>query len=171
MSTSEDLFWRARVFSDKVLKTEVQKEIVKLAYVLLGNHQLKIEYSKEGFDRYPYCKHTTKQWCPVGNKTMHYRGRWREYVVDGHTRTDVYLEVLKVLANDNSIYYPVVSYRRDDEWISKEEVGDIQENIKRYHKGLNEVDSILKEAIEALDKDEKVNGLEYAREVIDKTFG
>lgn len=130
MSMSEDLFWRARTFSDKVLKAEVQKEIIKLAYVLLGNQQLKIEENKEGFDRYPYCKHDTKKWCPVGNRTMKYRGRWREYVVYGHTRVDVYLEVLKLLANDNSVYYPVVSYRRDNEWVDREEYEALQEENK-----------------------------------------
>lgn len=135
---SEDLFWRARTFSDKVLKAEVQKEIVKLAYVLLGNHQLKIEESKEGFDRYPYCKHDTKRWCPVGNKTMRYRGRWREYIVYGQTRTDVYLEVLKLLANDNSVYYPVVSYRRDNEWVEKEAYDEVVEKNKKYRKVIEE---------------------------------
>lgn len=168
---SEDLQWRARTFADKAIKAEVQKEIVKLALVVLGNHKLKIEHSEEGFDRYPYCKHSTKKFCPVGSKTMRYRGRWREYVVYGHTRTDVYLEVLKLLANDNSVYYPIVAPRTDDEWISKEEVGEIKEDLNRYYKGLNEVDSILKEAIGSLDNGEEVNGLEYAREVIDKTIG
>lgn len=118
---SEDMQWNARTFSDKVLKKAVQDEIFKLALVVLGNHQLKVDYSKEGFDRYPFCKHTTKQWCPVGNRTMHYRGRWREYVVYGRTRTDVYLEVLRLLANDDSTYYPIVSWRRDNEWVEREE--------------------------------------------------
>lgn len=127
---SEDLFWRARTFADKTLKDEVQKEIIKLAYVMLGNHQLKIEENKEGFDRYPYCKHDTKKWCPVGSKTMRYRGRWCEYVVYGHTKTDIYLEVLKLLANDNSVYYPVVSYRRENEWIEREEYEALQEENK-----------------------------------------
>lgn len=124
---SEDFFWEARTFSDKVLKKAVQDEIYKLTLVLLGNHQLKIEHNPEGFDQYVYCKHTTKQWCPVGNTKKTYRGRWREYVVYGRTRTDVYLEVLKMLANDNSVYYPVVSYRRDNEWVSREEVETYKE--------------------------------------------
>ncbi|WP_258831463.1 hypothetical protein [Peribacillus frigoritolerans] len=134
---SEDIQWRARVFADKTLKVEVQKEIVKLALVLLGNHQLKTEYSKEGFDRYSYCKHNTKQFCPVGSKTMHYKGKWREYVVYGHTRTDVYLEVLRLLANDNSTYFPVVSYRTDNEWIDREEykkIKDENKSMKQYVK-------------------------------------
>jgi hypothetical protein len=134
---SEDIQWRARVFSDKILKAEVQKEIYKLALVLLGNHQLKVEHKKEGFDRYPYCKHTTKQWCPVGSRTMHYMGRWREYVVFGHTRTDVYLEVLKLLANDNSTYFPVVSYRKDNDWVERKDFEELQEEnnlMKQYVK-------------------------------------
>lgn len=169
MSNSENFFWEARTFSDKVLKKAVQDEIYKLALVLLGNHQLKIEHNKEGFDRYSYCKHSTKQWCPTGNKA-YYCGRWREYIVYGRTRTDVYLEVLKMLANDNSVYYPVVSYRRDNEWISKEEVGEVQEERNRYYKGLNEVDTILKDTIDN-QGEEETNLLKYAREVIDKTIG
>lgn len=132
---SEDLQWRARIFSDKTLKAEVQKEITKLALVVLGNHKLKIEHSKEGFDPYVYCKHSTKQFCPVGSRTKHYRGSWREWVVYGQTRTDVYLEVLRLLANDNSVYYPIVAPRTDDEWIDREEYNKLKtenEDIKRY---------------------------------------
>lgn len=62
---SENILWRARVFADKTIKAEVQKEIEKLALVVLGNYKLKIEHSKEGFDRYPYCKHETKKYCPI----------------------------------------------------------------------------------------------------------
>lgn len=105
---SKDIEWRARIFADNTLKIEVQKEIEKLALVLLGNYKLKISYSKEGFE--------TKN-----QRTMHYRGTWRERGVFGRTKTDVYLEVLRMLANDSSTYYPVVSYRRDDEWIEAEE--------------------------------------------------
>lgn len=111
----ENLFWEARTFTDKLLKAGVQREIVKLAYALLGNNKLHIEHSKEGFDPYPYCKHSTKTYCPVGNKKRYYKGKWREYVVYGHTKLDIYLEVIKCLANDNSVYYPIVSYRREDE--------------------------------------------------------
>lgn len=128
---SEDLFWRARAFSDKVLKAEVQKEIIKLAYVLLGNHELTIEYNREGYDTYPSCKHHLKQWCPVNNKKKYYRGKWREYVVYGNTKLDIYLEVLKLLANDNSVYYPIVSYRRDSEWVEHEKYKALQEENKK----------------------------------------
>ncbi|MED0673840.1 hypothetical protein P4S95_27225 [Aneurinibacillus aneurinilyticus] len=118
----EDTIWNARIFADKVLKREVQTEIEKLALVVLGNKQLKIRYRKEGFDRYAYCKHTTKQFCPIGDKKMYYQGSWEEWVVYGQTKTDVYLEVLRCLANDSSIYYPIVSYRRNDEWVEREKV-------------------------------------------------
>ena len=128
---SEDHQWNARVFSEKVLKKAVQGEICKLALVVLGNHKLSIEYSKEGFDNYPYCKHSTKQFCPVGSKRMHYKGSWRQYVVFGHTRTDVYLEVLRCLANDNSVYTPIVSYRRNDEWIEVEEYKKLSDEFEK----------------------------------------
>lgn len=119
---SKDLNWKARTFTDTVIKKAVQDEIYKLMLVVLGNERLRIEESKEGFDQYSYCKHSTKQWCPVGNRKKHYMGRFRGYVVYGHTRLDVYLEVLKLLANDNSAYYPIVSFRKDDEWVEREKV-------------------------------------------------
>lgn len=119
---SEDLKWKARTFTDGVIKKAVQAEIEKLALVVLGNKQLKILHSKDGFDRYPYCNHSTKQFCPVGQRKMEWQGRWEEWVVFGHTKTDVYLEVLRLLANDNSVYYPIVSFRRDDEWVEREKV-------------------------------------------------
>ncbi|MEF7558455.1 hypothetical protein [Bacillus thuringiensis] len=110
-----DANWAVRTFLDGTVKESVQFEIKKLALAVLGNHQLKIEESKDpnGFDRYSYCKHTTKQFCPVGNQTWKYRGRFKEYVVHGNTRLDIYLEVLRMLANDSSTYYPIVSFRPD----------------------------------------------------------
>ncbi len=109
--------WAARIFLDKTVKENVQFEVNKLALAVLGNHQLRIEESKdpEGYDRYSYCKHTTKQFCPVGNKKWKYRGHFKEYVVHGNTRLDIYLEVLRMLGNDNSTYYPIVSFRPDSE--------------------------------------------------------
>lgn len=124
---SEDLKWRARTFCDGVIKKSVQDEIYKLMLAVLGNHQLKIEESKEGFDQYSYCKHSTKQYCPVGNRKKHYMGRFCEWVVYGHTRLDVYLEVLRLLANDNSVYYPIISFRRDEEWVEREKVAQYRE--------------------------------------------
>ncbi len=135
---SEDLQWEARKFADKVLKKSVQDEIAKLALVLLGNHKLSVDYNKEGFDRYPYCKHDTKKYCPVGSKTMHYRGSWREYMVYGKTRTDVYLEVLKCLANEGSLYYPVVAFRGDDHWIEKEKYEQLKNENKKYEQAIKE---------------------------------
>lgn len=119
---SEDIKWKARTFTDKVIKKAVQEEIEKLALVVLGNHKLLIKHNKEGFDKYPSCKHWEKQYCPVGNKKLTYMGRWREYVVFGTSKTDIYLEVLRLLANDNSVYFPIVSFRRDDEWVEREKV-------------------------------------------------
>ncbi|MEK4030838.1 hypothetical protein MKZ02_20170 [Pseudobacillus sp. FSL P4-0506] len=136
---SEDLQWRARIFADKALKAEVQKEITKLALVVLGNHKLKIEHNKEGFDSYVYCKHNTKQFCPVGSRTKHYRGRFRGYVVYGHTKMDVYLEVLKLLANDNSVYFPIVAPRTDDEWVEREEYDKLKEENQKYKKALEDL--------------------------------
>jgi len=128
MNFSKDVEWRARIFSDNVLKVEVQNEIKKLALVLLGNNKLKISYSKEGYETRNY-------------KTMHYMGRWREWVVFGRTRTDVYLEVLKMLANEDSTYYPVVSYRLDDDWIETEKYKDMNEE---FEKARNQLDKIHK---------------------------
>jgi hypothetical protein len=104
---SENIEYRARVFADKALKAEVQKDIEKLALVVLGNNKMKISYNKEGF------KERENEY-----RTMRYKGSWREWVVFGETKTDVYLEVLRLLANDSSTYFPIVSYRKDDEWTS-----------------------------------------------------
>ena len=115
---SDDIEWRARIFADNTLKIEVQEEIQKLALVLLGNHKLRIGYSKEGFETRNY-------------KTMRYSGSWREWRVLGETKTNVYLEVLKMLANDSSTYYPVVSYRTDDEWVEPKKHKKLNEELQR----------------------------------------
>ncbi|MCI1696482.1 hypothetical protein [Aneurinibacillus aneurinilyticus] len=119
---SEDTQWRARVFADKVLKKEVQKEIESLALVVLGNHELKITHKKEGFDQYPHCRNWEKKYCPVGGRKKTYMGKWGSYIVYGETRTDIFLEVLRCLANDSSLYFPIVSCRPDNEWVEREKV-------------------------------------------------
>jgi hypothetical protein len=105
----ENIKWAARTTMDTIIKDRVQKEVYKCVLMVLGNNELTIDESKEGFDPYPYCQHSTKQFCPVGNRKKHYRGRFREYVVYGNTRFDVYLEVLRLLGNDSSVYYPIYS--------------------------------------------------------------
>jgi hypothetical protein len=131
---SEDIEWRARIFADNTLKIEVQKGIQKLALVLLGNHKLKIEYSKDGFET----KH---------QRTMHYRGSWREWMVFGRTKTDVYLEVLRMLANDDSTYYPIVSYRQDHEWIEVEEYKKLNEKFEQMKEKVMTGLGVSKEAL------------------------
>jgi hypothetical protein len=140
MSFSEDIEWRARVFSDKVLKAEVQNEIKKLALVLLGNHKLKISYSKEGFET-------------RNHRTMHYMGRWREWVVLGRTKTDVYLEVLKMLANDSSTYYPVVSYRLDDQWVESEGYKNLNDKFVKLQEENEQRKEVMKDNGIVLRKD------------------
>lgn len=119
---SDNTKYKAQVFCDGVIKKAVQEEIEKLAMAVLGNHKLKIDFCEEGFDQYPYCKHETKSFCPIGSRIKKYKGNWREYVVFGHTKTDVYLEVLRMLANKNSTYYPIVSFRYDDDWFERDKV-------------------------------------------------
>jgi hypothetical protein len=113
----EDANWEARKFLDKTIKDQVQHEIHKLALAVLGNHKLTITKAKDdkGFDKYTYCQHSTKTYCPVGNRNWRYMGRFREYVVYGTTKTDIYLEVLKLLANDSSVYYPITSFNYNNE--------------------------------------------------------
>jgi hypothetical protein len=104
---TKNIAWAARTTMDTIIKDRIQKEIYKCALMVLGNNKLEIDESKDGFDQYVYCQHSTKQFCPVGARKKHYRGRFREYVVYGHTRFDVYLEVLRLLGNDSSVYYPI----------------------------------------------------------------
>lgn len=58
---------------------------------------------------------------------MHYRGSWDSWVVYGVTKTDVFLEVLKLLANEDSVYYPIVSPRRNDEWVERSKVEKLKD--------------------------------------------
>lgn len=132
----EKLDWDARILVDSVLKEKVEEEVIKLALVLLGNHKLRLEHSKEGFDQYTYCKHHLKKYCPVGNKTKHWRGHFREYVVHGHSRLDCYLEVIKMLGNQSSIYYPIASFRRDDEVVTRDEYDDLKRDYERLNQKL-----------------------------------
>jgi hypothetical protein len=119
---NENQEWYARLFADKVIKKAVQDEIEKLALVVLGNHKLKISYRKEGFDNVRQSK---------TGRPYTYSGSWREWFVLGHTKTDIYLEVLKMLANDSSTYYPIVSYRYDKDWINSEEYEALQEENRQ----------------------------------------
>lgn len=125
---SENIEYRARVFADNTLKIEVQKEVQKLALVLLGNHKLKIDHNKEGYDHIR----------PNQFRPYTYKGSWREWMVFGHSRTDIYLEVLKMLANDDSTYYPIVSFRQDDKWIEREDYEKLQEENQKYKRALED---------------------------------
>jgi hypothetical protein len=125
----ENQEWNARLFADKVIKKAVQEEIEKLVLVVLGNHKLKIDYRKEGFDHVRPSK---------TGRPYTYSGSWREWFVLGHSKTDVYLEVLKMLANDSSTYHPIVSYRYDKDWVDREEYEALQEENQKYKKALEE---------------------------------
>jgi len=104
--------WKARCFADKTIKKAVQDEIKTLALVVLGNNELKIEHDPDGYDSYPSCKSWEKSYCPARKDKKKYCGKFREYVVFGETKTDVYLEVLRCLANDQSLYIPIVAWKR-----------------------------------------------------------
>lgn len=136
---SENQEWNARLFADKVIKKAVQDEIEKLALVVLGNHKLKISYRKEGFDNVRPSK---------TGRPYTYSGSWREWFVLGHTKTDIYLEVLRMLANDSSTYYPIVSYRYDKDWVDREEYEVLQEENKQikeaYKDRESDIDSYVK---------------------------
>lgn len=153
---SESQEWNARLFADKVVKKAVQDEIEKLALVVLGNHKLKINYRKEGFDHVRQSN---------TGRPYTYSGSWREWFVLGHSKTDIYLEVLKMLANDSSAYYPIVSYRYDKDWVDREEYEKIQEenkqikvayedrviDIESLEKALNDVKTLVKDVTEPTD--------------------
>jgi hypothetical protein len=111
--------WKARMFANNVIKEAVQKEIEMLALVVLGNNELKIDYNENGFESNVYCNSNYKQFCPSG-KRKKYMGSWKNCIVFGNTKTDVYLEVLRCLANDGSLYIPIVEWNKD----KAQEVGD-----------------------------------------------
>jgi len=112
--------WAARMFADKAIKAAVQKEIETLALVVLGNNELVIDFSEEGFDPYPSCRNWEKKYCR--EKKRKYRGKFRIYAVFGNTKTDIYLEVLKCLANNESFYIPITSWNRPTTSRTQEEV-------------------------------------------------
>ncbi|MFE4523970.1 hypothetical protein ACFRCQ_17990 [Cytobacillus firmus] len=153
---NENQEWNARLFADKVIKKAVQEEIEKLALVVLGNYKLKITHRKEGFD------HVRQS---STGRPYTYSGAWREWFVLGHSKTDVYLEVLRMLANDSSTYYPIVSYRYDKHWVDREEFEKLQaenkqvkdayedrvSDIESLEKALNDVKNLVKDATEPTD--------------------
>lgn len=147
---SENQEWNARLFADKVIKKAVQDEIEKLALVVLGNHKLKITYRKEGFDNVRPSE--------TGRPYI-YRGSWREWIVLGHTKTDIYLEVLKMLANDSSTYYPIVSYRYNNDRVEREEYEVLQEENKQIKESYKDRQVIIHHHI---DTDGAIKGREIA---------
>ena len=108
---SKNQEYNARVFSDKVLKEAVRNEIEKMALVLLGNKELKFQYFRGGID--------SRQ---GKDKTIYYIASWDQWFVEGKNKTEIYLEVIRLLSEESSIYFPIVSYRKDSRWISKEEL-------------------------------------------------
>lgn len=112
----KDKRYAGRVYLDKAIKQKAKDDIEIIAYSLIRPTQ-RFDIEKGEFDRYPYCKHDTKNFCPVGKKYK-YMGYLKSknaenvdvpsgYMFYGNSKTEVYLEFIKGVIDDG-LYYPLL---------------------------------------------------------------
>ena len=78
---------------------------------IIGDYNLEIKQSKDGFDPYPSCKHWEKKYCRCSKK--HYQGylNGRGYVWFGDSKIDIYCQVIATIAGNKAwIPYSVVPH-------------------------------------------------------------
>lgn len=111
----KDKKYAGRVYLDKAIKQKAKDDIETIAYSLIRPDQ-RFDITKGEFDKYPYCKHDTKNLCPVGKKYKYMgylkakdpeSGAPSGYMFYGNTETEVYLEFIKRII-DNGLYYPAL---------------------------------------------------------------
>lgn len=111
----KDKRYAGRVYLDKAIKKQAKNDIETIAYSLIRPDQ-RLDITKGEFDRYPYCKHGMKAFCPTGTKYK-YQGYLRRkdenseapsgYVFYGNSETQVYLELIKAFIDDG-LYFPIL---------------------------------------------------------------
>lgn len=108
---ADTLKYRARVYIDTALIPQIEEDLRVMMYALIGDKKLEITHEPGGYDVYPSCKDSLKDYCPA--KTKRYQARLPEHALCwyGDSRIELYCRIIASIAG-NKVYMPFSSIPR-----------------------------------------------------------
>ena len=118
--TVDSLKYQARAYTDKALIPKIEEDLRIMVYALIGDKKLEITQDPGGYDVYPSCKDSLKQYCP--SKKKRYQARLPEHALCwyGDSYIEIYCRIIASIAG-NKVYMPFSSIPRA---VSKDEDED-----------------------------------------------
>ena len=108
---ADTLKYRARVYTDRALIPQIEEDLRVMVYALIGDKKLEITQDLGGYDVYPSCKGSLKDYCPA--KKKRYQARLPEHARYwyGDSRIEIYCRIIASIAG-NKVYTPFSSIPR-----------------------------------------------------------
>lgn len=107
----DELKYKARVYIDKAILPQIEEDLKVMVYALIGDKKLEITHDPNGFDVYPPCKDSMKDWCPGRKKKYQARLPKRALVWHGDSHIDLYCQIIASIAG-RKVYVPFSSIPR-----------------------------------------------------------
>lgn len=106
--TGDELRYRARNYIDKAVIPKIEEDLQVMVYALIGEKKLEILHEPKGFDVYPSCKDSAKEWCP--GKKKKYQARLPEHALCwfGDSIIEIYCQIITSVAG-RQVYMPFSS--------------------------------------------------------------
>ncbi len=101
----DTLKYRARIYTDKALIPQIEEDLRIMVYALIGDKKLEITQKPGGYDIYPSCKDSLKNYCPA--KKKRYQARLPEHALCwfGDSLIEIYCRIIASIAG-NKVYMP-----------------------------------------------------------------
>jgi hypothetical protein len=106
--TKDDMRYRAKNYIDKAIIPKIEEDLLVMVYALIGDKELEITHERGGYDVYPSCKDSLKNYCPA--KKKRYQARLPEHALCwfGDSRIELYCRIISSIAG-NKVYTPFSS--------------------------------------------------------------
>lgn len=106
--TKDDMRYRAKSYIDKAIIPKIEEDLLVMVYALIGDKELEITHERDGYDVYPSCKDSLKNYCPA--KKKRYQARLPEHALCwfGDSRIELYCRIISSIAG-NKVYTPFSS--------------------------------------------------------------
>ena len=108
---ADTLKYRARVYTDKALIPQIEEDLRIMVYAIIGDKKLEIAQKPGGYDVYPSCKDSLKDYCPAKRKRYQARLPERGLCWFGDSRIELYCRSIASIAG-NKMYMPFSSIPR-----------------------------------------------------------
>lgn len=107
----DELKYKASVYIDKAILPQIEEDLKVIVYALIGDKKLEITHDPNGFDVYPSCKDSMKEWCPGRKKKYQARMPERALVWHGDNHIELYCQIIASIAG-RKVYMPFSSIPR-----------------------------------------------------------